>query len=141
MKDIQGQIRRDVQEWKEAYYSQWLTQRILSVLDFTQLNTLSQELTLSFNVMVDDGNLTSALNLATLDLLNQLNLTLKKPLFFTVMLLQAIEGQLIVDPTHEEMHISNNILVVTCYSDGTQAIEKTLGYRTYTGASNVQPLE
>ena len=26
VKDVQGQVRRDAQEWKEAYYSKWVSE-------------------------------------------------------------------------------------------------------------------
>ena len=89
-----------------------------------------QELTFTANVMVDDGNLPCALGISSLDILHQLDnliksegLThykslLKQPLFFVTMIFQSAYGQIVVDPTYEEMHISNNLMTITALGNG-----------------------
>ena len=58
------------------------------------------------------------------------------------MYMVSVTGQLVADPTYEEMHISNNLLTITTMPDGRQEVEKTLAMRTYAGGSSqVQPLE
>lgn len=114
------------------------------------------ELNLSFNVLADDGSLPCALMLAAWDLLTQLTQSyirdpsttiprrdlLKVPHWLTSMYMVSVTGQLVADPTYEEMHISNNLLTITTLPDGKQLVEKTLAVRTYAGGSSqVQPLE
>lgn len=114
------------------------------------------ELSLSFNVLADDGSLPTALMLAAWDLLAQLTHSyvrdptvtiprkdlLKVPHWLTSMYMVSVTGQLVADPTYEEMHISNNLLTITTLPDGRQLVEKTLAVRTYAGGSSqVQPLE
>lgn len=56
--------------------------------------------------------------------------------------LSARGQQLVIDPSYEEMHISNNLVTITCLNSGKQIVEKTLGLRTYpTGSGSIQPLE
>ena len=58
------------------------------------------------------------------------------------MCMVSVTGQLVIDPTFEEMHISNNLLTITTLPDGKQMIDKTLAVRTYAGGTSaVQPLE
>ena len=71
VKDMQDQLRRDLFEQKEAFYTEWLTSLIKSVLDFAPLG--GQELHLKFKVASDDGNLPCAFSFAALDLLTQVN--------------------------------------------------------------------
>lgn len=149
-------MRRDAQEWKETYYSQWLTSRLIQLIDFAPLRERALDLTLSLSILVDDGNLPCALSLSSLDLLLQLSQNLSSevsqpsltllassPLFFTTMIFQSATGKLVIDPTFEEMLISNNLLTITCLSNGKQFVEKTLGLRTFASGSSpsIQPLE
>ena len=114
------------------------------------------EITLSFNVLSDYGSLPSALMFAAWDLLTQLSLSftrdpnitlarkdiLQVPFWQTSMYMVSVSGQLVADPTYEEMHISNNLLTITSMPDGKQIVDKTLAVRTYAGGTtNVQPLE
>ena len=95
VKDVQGQVRRDAQEQKEAYYSQWVLERTLQMVDVQGLVGKCFELSLSFNVLVDDGNLPCVLTQAALDLLKQLEqqdeqvLKKRDTIAFTVMVLQS----------------------------------------------------
>jgi exosome complex RNA-binding protein Rrp42 (RNase PH superfamily) len=58
------------------------------------------------------------------------------------MFMVSVTGQLVADPTYEEMHISNNLLTITTLPDGKQFLDKSLAVRTYAGTtSTVQPLE
>ena len=108
--------------------------------------------------MVDDGNLPCAFSMAASDLLTQLDKLLlesttvrsttanpllsKCPSFFTTMIAQSICGKLILDPSYDELHISNNLLTVTCLSTGKQLLDKSLAFRTPSGGtSSVEPLE
>ena len=75
-----------------------------SSLDFEILTDRGLELTLSFNVTYDDGNLPCVFSLSALDVLAQLSNSLqktsikqerplvKKPLFFTTMVIQSAQG-------------------------------------------------
>ena len=99
MKDMQDQLRRDLFEQKEAFYTEWLTSLIKGVLDFAPLG--GQELHLKLKVASDDGNLPCAFSFAALDLLTQVNASIQKaslqtdppksllrePSFFTTMVL------------------------------------------------------
>jgi len=151
VKDMQDQLRRDLFEQKEAFYTEWLTGLIKSVLDFAPLG--GQELHLRLKVASDDGNLPCAFSFTALDLLTQVDALNKKASlhqgapkslmreakFFTTMVLQSMKGQFFVDPTFQEMFISNNHLVITLFPSGKQLVEKSLCFRTQ--ASQVQPLE
>jgi exosome complex RNA-binding protein Rrp42 (RNase PH superfamily) len=108
------------------------------------------EVTLSFNVLADDGSLPTALMTAAWDLLTQLSNAygrdptatlprkdlLKVPVWLTSMYMISVTGQLVADPTYEEMHISNNLLTITSMPDGKQLVDKTLSVRTYAGGTS-----
>ena len=54
----------------------------------------------------------------------------------------SVSNQLVIDPTYEEMLISNNLLSVTFFPNGTHSLEKSLALRTYaTGSSTISSLE
>jgi len=48
-------------------------------------------------------------------------------------ILFAFEQNLVVDPSLEEMFVSNNLLSVTVFENGKQLIDKSLSLRTLTG--------
>jgi hypothetical protein len=81
-------VRRDAQEAKEAYYSKWLSDKVLGCLTMSELEAQALELTLSFTVLVDDGNLPCALTMAALDLLRQSEF-LRDDLVFSVTVMQS----------------------------------------------------
>jgi len=67
---------------------------------------------------------------------------IKRELFFTTMVMVSVGNQLVIDPTYEEMLISNNLLTLTVYPSGKHHLEKSLALRTFsTGSSSIQPLE
>jgi len=59
------------------------------------------------------------------------------------MIMISVSNQLVIDPTYEEMLISNNLLTFTIYPDGTHHLEKSLALRTFstTSSHNIVPLE
>ena len=67
----------------------------------------------------------------------------KRNLFFSTMVMVSVTNQLVLDPTYEEMLISNNLLTVTIYPDGSHHLEKSLAMRTFatTSSHNIVPLE
>ena len=144
---MQGKLRRELNEQKEAFYTTWLSDLVNRVIDYSSL--ASQEIHISLKVAYDDGNLPCAFTHAILDLLTQLTTSLLKasvhadprPLlkeshFFTTMAM-SVKGKLVLDPTFEEMFISNNLLAVTFFASGAQQIEKSLCFRTAQAASQV----
>lgn len=51
-------------------------------------------------------------------------------------------GAIVVDPTYEEMLISNNLLTITCLPNGSHHLDKSLSLRTYASQNhNMQPIE
>lgn len=106
VKDIQNQIRRELQEQKEAYFTQFVTQKLLSLLDFSPITAESMELSVYFNILSDDGSLPTSLMLAAWDLLKDLqnqycsdksvivprSQFLKVPVWFTVMCMVSVTG-------------------------------------------------
>ena len=133
MKDVQSTVRRDLAEQKETYYEQTILNAVSSVV---KPISPSDELVLTFNVQLDDGNLLAAISVSINDLLSQLAMLVKS--FFTTQLVQ-IESKFILDPTLEESYVSSNLVTITQYSDGTSHLLKSLALRTYT--SQMQPLE
>ena len=69
VKDIQNQVRRELQEQKEAFYTAWTVSRINQVLDFTTLSDMQLEFSVSINVVADDGNLVCTFTAAIVDLM------------------------------------------------------------------------
>ena len=69
VKDIQNQIRRELQEQKEAFYTAWTLSRLNEVLNYQTLSEAQLEVKLTLNVVADDGNLVCAIAAAIVDLL------------------------------------------------------------------------
>ena len=100
---MQGKLRRELHEQKEAFYSSWLTSLVNRVIDYSSL--VCQEVHISLKVTFDDGNLPCAFTHSVLDLLTQLSQSvlkasihsdpkpmLKESQFFTTMAILSIKG-------------------------------------------------
>ena len=76
-RDLQSNVRRDLQEQKETCFSQHFKKLLLLSIDFEKLSQLhgeqqiiKSELHFSFNVLNDDGNLSSSISTLAVDLLS-----------------------------------------------------------------------